>query len=276
MEMVINTSHQKPINKDENNLQGCTSIFFESQDVPSTDKVCKEEFEQHKNWRLRLLLMSNDKSSLVQICLYNAVIVIYLLAAINHWYKSDSEDIGWKNGLGLLIIISSLYYGFIIIRLLLRPLRFLFDIKSEALTPTLIKGGALCVFFASFAVYLFLDTQNNRRRLLPLLGLAVFVALGWQMGRYVVQTVGELSEKFFSFAYIGAEVTYGHELVDNYGVFAFKVLSVLFFMCFVIEILFYYGIIQKIVINLGWCLQKLLGTTAAESVNTCASVFLGM
>lgn len=55
-----------------------------------------------------------------------------------------------------------------------------------------------------------------------------------------------------------------------------QVLSVLFFMCFVIEILFYYGIIQTVVIKLGWCLQKLLGTTAAESVNTCASVFLGM
>jgi nucleoside permease NupC len=55
-----------------------------------------------------------------------------------------------------------------------------------------------------------------------------------------------------------------------------QALSVLFFMCFVIEILFYYGIIQTIVIKLGWCLQKLLGTTAAESVNTCASVFLGM
>lgn len=53
-------------------------------------------------------------------------------------------------------------------------------------------------------------------------------------------------------------------------------LSVLFFMCFVIEILFYYGILQKVIINLGWSLQKLLGTTAAESVNTCASVFLGM
>lgn len=55
-----------------------------------------------------------------------------------------------------------------------------------------------------------------------------------------------------------------------------QVLSVLFFMCFVIEILYYYGIIQTIVIKLGWCLQQLLGTTAAESVNTCASVFLGM
>ncbi|KAL5244239.1 hypothetical protein ACI65C_011649, partial [Semiaphis heraclei] len=167
--------------------------------------------------------------------------------------------------------------------------------------------GALCTFLGLFVIFIFFDTKNNRHRLLPLAGLGVFVLVGfifskhrghvnwttvasglatqitigmltirWPVGRSIVQVIGELADKFFSFAYVGAKVTYGHELIDNYGVFAFKVLSVLFFMCFVIEILFYYGIIQTIVIKLGWCLQQLLGTTAAESVNTCASVFLGM
>ncbi|KAL5241323.1 hypothetical protein ACI65C_008733, partial [Semiaphis heraclei] len=169
------------------------------------------------------------------------------------------------------------------------------------------KIGALCTFLGLFVIFIFFDTKNNRHRLLPLAGLGVFVLVGfifskhrghvnwttvasglatqitigmltirWPVGRSIVQAIGELADKFFSFAYVGAKVTYGHELIDNYGVFAFKVLSVLFFMCFVIEILFYYGIIQTIVIKLGWCLQQLLGTTAAESVNTCASVFLGM
>lgn len=47
-------------------------------------------------------------------------------------------------------------------------------------------------------------------------------------------------------------------------------------MCFIIEILFYYGILQTVIVKLGWCLQTLMGTTTAESVNACASVFLGM
>jgi nucleoside permease NupC len=59
-------------------------------------------------------------------------------------------------------------------------------------------------------------------------GFATQITIGlltirWSVGRSIVQAMGQLAEKFFSFAYIGAEVTYGHELIDNYGVFAFKV-----------------------------------------------------
>lgn len=49
------------------------------------------------------------------------------------------------------------------------------------------------------------------------------LTIRWQVGRSIVQAVGELAEKFFSFAYVGAKVTYGNVLIDNYGVFAFKV-----------------------------------------------------
>lgn len=114
--------------------------------------------------------------------------------------------------------------------------------------------GMLCTFLVSFVLFIFFDTKNNRHRLLPLAGIGVFVLVGfifskhrghvnwttvasglatqitigmltirWQVGRSIVQAAGELAEKFFSFAYIGAKVTYGHELIDVYGVFAFKV-----------------------------------------------------
>nr|CAD7577802.1 unnamed protein product [Timema californicum] len=53
-------------------------------------------------------------------------------------------------------------------------------------------------------------------------------------------------------------------------------MPVIFFFCFCVQILFYYGIIQNIVVKLGWLLQISLGTTVAESVNASASVFLGM
>lgn len=49
------------------------------------------------------------------------------------------------------------------------------------------------------------------------------LTIRWPVGRSIVQAIGELADKFFSFAYVGAKVTYGHELIDNYGVFAFKV-----------------------------------------------------
>jgi len=296
MEMATNTDNKT--NVDESN-QDCTTISFETHDTHP--RACKEGFKNSTNWRFPRLLISNNKQLALK-CLCHAVVLAYLLAAIHHWYLRDVKDIGWKNGLGLLIVVTACYYG-------LKPVKCLFTLMPsvKVLSHVHFKIGVLCTFFGSFILFIFFDTKNNRHRLLPLAGLCIFIFIGfifskhrghvnwitvasglatqitigmltikWQVGRSIVQAVGELAEKFFSFAYVGAKVTYGNELIDNYGVFAFKALSVLFFMCFVIEILFYYGIIQTIVIKLGWCLQKLLGTTAAESVNTCASVFLGM
>ncbi|KAF0760377.1 sodium/nucleoside cotransporter 2-like, partial [Aphis craccivora] len=274
MEMATNTDNKT--NVDESN-QGCTTISFETHDTHP--KACKEGFDNKRNWRFPRLLISNNKQFALK-CLFHGMVLAYILAAINHWYLSDVKDIGWKNGLGLLIIVTTCYYG-------IQPVRFLFKLipSVKVLPHAHFKIGVLCTFLGSFALFIFFDTKNNRHRLVPLAGLCVFILLGfifskhrrhvnwitvasglatqitigmltirWQVGRSIVQTVGELAEKFFSFAYVGAKVTYGNELIDNYGVFAFK----------------------TVVIRLGWCLQKLLGTTSAESVNTCASVFLGM
>lgn len=129
----------------------------------------------------------------------------------------------------------------------------MFD-KSFLCLFNLTRRGFLCVFFFLFTIYMYFDTKNDRHRLLPLLGLGLFIVVGfvfskhrghvnwltvvtglatqiaigmltvrWPVGRSIIQAIGELAEKFFSFAYVGAEVTYGHQLVDVYAVFAFKV-----------------------------------------------------
>jgi len=43
-----------------------------------------------------------------------------------------------------------------------------------------------------------------------------------------------------------------------------------------VQILYYYGAMQWFVFNLGWLLQKSMGTTVCESVNAAASIFLSM
>ena len=55
-----------------------------------------------------------------------------------------------------------------------------------------------------------------------------------------------------------------------------QALSAIFFLSFVVQILYYYGIMQLVVIKLGQLIQVLMGTTVCESVNAAASVFLGM
>lgn len=54
-----------------------------------------------------------------------------------------------------------------------------------------------------------------------------------------------------------------------------QVLSVIFFFSFTVNILYYYGVMQWIVRKIGWLLQISVGTTAAESMNAAANIFLG-
>lgn len=42
-----------------------------------------------------------------------------------------------------------------------------------------------------------------------------------------------------------------------------------------VSILYYYGVMQWFVRKVGWILEELVGTTAAESINCAANIFLG-
>lgn len=160
-----------------------------------------------------------------------------------------------------------------------------------------------------FIIFVYYDTAGERRRLLSLLGIAFFIiggflfskhptkvqwrsvfwgialqiAIGilsirWRAGRIVFECIGSHVRTFLEFAYEGAAFIYTDDLVKNpkHAVFAFQALSCIYFLSFVVQILFYYGVLQRIFLKLGWVLQSTLGTTVIESVNGCASVFLGM
>ena len=49
----------------------------------------------------------------------------------------------------------------------------------------------------------------------------------------------------------------------------------IFFFSFFVSLLYYYGVMQWIVDKIGWLLQISMGTTAAESMNAAANIFLG-
>lgn len=60
-----------------------------------------------------------------------------------------------------------------------------------------------------------------------------------------------------------------------YRHFPVQVLPVVLYFSFFVQILYYWGVMQWVVMKLGWCLQVTLGTTACESVNAAANIFLG-
>src|SRR5210317_400825 len=64
--------------------------------------------------------------------------------------------------------------------------------------------------------------------------------------------------------------------VDQYGfIFVFQALPVIIFFSALSSILYYFGVIQKIVGFLAWVLTKLLKISGAESLSVAGNIFLG-
>lgn len=162
------------------------------------------------------------------------------------------------------------------------------------------------VFLAATIVYLVLDTTDNRHRLVPISGLCVFLLIGyvtsadrsmipwrtviwglilqfifglltirWEVGRNILQCLGDKVNILTGYAFDGAAFTYGDDLVYTQGIFAFKALSTIYLLSLLVNMLYYYGIMQKIVGAIGNFLQWIMGTTICESVNSAANIFLG-
>jgi CNT family concentrative nucleoside transporter len=89
--------------------------------------------------------------------------------------------------------------------------------------------------------------------------------------------VGNIFVKILDFTSAGSEFLLG-DLMDTstYGyIFVFQILPTIIFFSALTSILFYLGIIQKVVRALAWILSKLLGISGAESLSVAGNIFLG-
>lgn len=101
-----------------------------------------------------------------------------------------------------------------------------------------------------------------------------FVTLKSTTGRAALLWVSEALSGVVSYANEGISFLFG-PLVGEGAVFAFEVLTIIIFFSSLISILYYYGIMQKIIDVLGGALSKLLRTTKVESLSASANIFLG-
>ncbi|CAL4101689.1 unnamed protein product, partial [Meganyctiphanes norvegica] len=103
-------------------------------------------------------------------------------------------------------------------------------------------------------------------------GLGLFI-LRWETGRAIFDCISGKVTTFLAFTDEGSSFVYG-DLVQQ-GIFAFSVLPVILWFSFVVGILYYFGIMQWVVMKIGWGLQMTIGTTVCESVNAAGNIFLG-
>ncbi|XP_021696985.1 solute carrier family 28 member 3 isoform X1 [Aedes aegypti] len=174
----------------------------------------------------------------------------------------------------------------------------------DSLYAKLIAVGLVIIAFALFCYF---ETRDEPERLMSLIGMVTLfclaflvskhptkinyrpVVLGvtfqfllglfcirWEVGRSIFSCIGDKVATFLNYSAEGASFVYGDFIVRKEGVFAFAVLSVIYFFSFFISILYYLGAMQWVVLKLGWILQSILGTTVCESVIAAANIFLGM
>uniref|UniRef100_A0A5S6QIB5 Sodium/nucleoside cotransporter n=1 Tax=Trichuris muris TaxID=70415 RepID=A0A5S6QIB5_TRIMR len=124
----------------------------------------------------------------------------------------------------------------------------------------------------------------NWRPVLTGLGLQFligFIVMRWPSGALAFQWVANQIVTFLQYSEEGAKFVYGFlvtppNICGMYPVFIFSVLQVILYFAAFVSLLYYLGVIQASMTPFAWFMQKLLGTTAAESLNAVAAIFLGI
>jgi CNT family concentrative nucleoside transporter len=89
--------------------------------------------------------------------------------------------------------------------------------------------------------------------------------------------VGGLFVKVLDFTMAGSIFLLGDLMnVESYGyIFAFQILPTILFFSALTSVLFYLGIIQKVVYGLAWFMTKTMRLSGAESLSVAGNIFLG-
>jgi len=95
--------------------------------------------------------------------------------------------------------------------------------------------------------------------------------------RKLFEFAGRLFVLVLDFTKAGSEFLFGSLLdMDKMGmIFAFQILPTVVFFAALTSLLFYLGIIQKIVYVLAWLMTKALRLSGAESLSVAGNIFLG-
>lgn len=138
-------------------------------------------------------------------------------------------------------------------------------------------GGMAAVLLLAFAL------STNRRAIKPrtVIGaLAIQFAFGFivlysEVGQRALEAVSNVVGAVINSSSEGIGFLFGPVLPEEGSVFAFQVLPVIIFFASLTAVLYHWNILQWVVRTLGGALQKVLGTTRAESMNATANIFVG-
>ncbi len=114
------------------------------------------------------------------------------------------------------------------------------------------------------------------------LGIQLSLAIGIlkvPLIQWFFNKLGQFFNEILNYTLAGSEFIFGGLLnLDNPNIgyiFAFQILPTIIFFSALTSVLYYLGIIQKIVKGLAWLLTRFLGISGAESLSVSGNIFLG-
>ena len=114
------------------------------------------------------------------------------------------------------------------------------------------------------------------------LGIQISLAIGIlkvPLIQWFFNKLGQFFNEILNYTLAGSQFVFGGLLnLDNPNIgyiFAFQILPTIIFFSALTSVLYYLGIIQKIVKGLAWLLTRFLGISGAESLSVSGNIFLG-
>ena len=137
----------------------------------------------------------------------------------------------------------------------------------------------------SLVIIAFLFSSNKRAINWKVVGIGLAFQLLIAIGvlkipfiKNIFEFIGSLFVQVLEFTRAGSKFLFEGLVVDmdTFGfIFAFQVLPTIIFFSALTSVLFYLGIIQKVVKAMAWLLSKALKISGAESLSVAGNIFLG-
>ena len=156
-------------------------------------------------------------------------------------------------------------------------------IPNQGFSVNSLWRGVLGMISLIFISFLFSSNRKAINWKIVGIGLAfqLLIAIGVlkvEFIKTIFEFVGGLFVSVLDFTRAGSKFLFEGLVVDmdTFGfIFAFQVLPTIIFFSALTSVLFYLGIIQKVVKAMAWLLSKALKISGAESLSVAGNIFLG-
>ncbi|XP_064470798.1 solute carrier family 28 member 3-like [Ornithodoros turicata] len=153
--------------------------------------------------------------------------------------------------------------------------------------PRLISAFGLAVML--FFGYIFSKNRSQIRWNLVLSGVLLQIMMGVLMlrikyGKLFIECLANIITTIMTFSDAGSRFVFGYLATGSlHGgvphqppIFAFTAIPSIFFFGMLVSVLYFYNILQYVVLRFSWLMNTFVGTSGIESFCAAANVFVGM